>query len=81
MAFDTNAPQICGLLNCCVRCFQQLDRVPQLGGALVEFACNRDFHLTLHDLELRERTFRADFLEPLFEKGELGAFRGQFRKI
>jgi hypothetical protein len=62
-------------------CLQQLDRVAQLGGALVEFACDRDFHLALHDLELRERTFRADFLEPLFEKGEFGTFRGQLRKI
>jgi hypothetical protein len=32
-----------------------------------------------HDLEFRERTFRAHFLDPLFEKGELGAFLGQFR--
>jgi hypothetical protein len=68
MAFDTNALQICGLLNCRVRCFQQLDRVAQLGGALVEFAGDRDFHLALYDLELRERAFRTDFLELLFEK-------------
>ena len=39
-------------LNCRVRCFQQLDRVAQFGGALVKLTRNRDFHLALHDLEL-----------------------------
>src|ERR1700719_2343221 len=40
--------------------FQQLDRIAQLGGALVELARDGDFHFALHDFDLRERAFRAD---------------------
>src|SRR5438552_8927041 len=50
---------------------QQLDGVTQFRSTLVEFLCNRSFHLALHDLQLRERTLRFHFLEPFVEKCDL----------
>src|SRR5436309_10147585 len=60
---------------------EQLDGVTQFRSTLVEFLCNRSFHLALHDLQLRKRTLRLHFLEPFVEKRDLRAFRHQLRKI
>src|SRR6478735_1140179 len=79
---DTRTPfEFVTLLNSRVRRFQELDCIAQLGRAFVKLAGDRDFHLPLHDLEFREWTLGADLLEPFFQKGELGAFRSQFRKM
>jgi hypothetical protein len=60
---------------------QQLDGVAQFGGAFVHFLGDRAFHFALHDLQFRERTFGAHFLEPFVEKVDLGTFRRELGKI
>src|SRR5882757_1111986 len=61
-------------------CLQELDRVAQLRGALVELFCNRSFHLAPHDLQLGKRASGFHFLEPFVEKRDLGTLRHQLRK-
>src|SRR5438477_12226278 len=59
---------------------QQFDGVAELGGALVKFAGNGDFHFALHHFELGKRALGADFFQPFLEKRELGAFRRELRE-
>src|SRR5947209_2779553 len=51
------------------------NRIPQFRRAFVGFGSDRVIHLALHLLEFGQRLFRANFLEPLIQKCELGAVR------
>ncbi len=49
--------------------FQSIDRVAQLGGALVEFFRDRGFHFALHDLESwTAAVWRATSFQPFVEE-------------
>src|SRR5437588_5851736 len=55
-------------------CLKQLNSVAQFRRAFVELACDRAFHLTLHNLKFGQWPLGSHLLKPFFEKSDFAAF-------